>query len=306
MKELRGSMVALVTPFKNQKVDLNALARLVDFHAKNGTSAVVPCGTTGESPTLSHKEHQDVIRATVEAADGRLLVIAGTGSNCTDEAVTLTRFAKKAGADACLSVVPYYNKPTQEGLIRHFTAIAVKGSLPVVLYNIPGRSGVALLGDSIAKLARIEEIVAIKEATGSMDVASEILTRTDLTVLSGDDSLTLPLLALGARGVISVVANLVPEDVALMIRLFEEDDLSEARKIHRQLFPLVKALFLETNPIPVKAAMQMLRMDTGEIRLPLCPMSRSNRDVLKRRLKAYLSASTAQGYRKFLGSRRVL
>ena len=287
MTNLRGSFVALVTPFKGGKVDFKALERLVEVQLKSGTSGIVPCGTTGESPTLSHKEHKDVIAAVVEIADGRAPVVAGAGSNSTDEAVELTRFAKKAGCDAVLSVVPYYNKPTQEGLYLHFKKIAEEGRIPVVLYNIPGRCGVGLSSQTIERLSKVPYIVGVKESTGSMDQTSEILGRTSLAVLSGDDSLTLPLLSLGAQGVISVAANIFPAEVSLMVQAFFEGKLRLAQDIHFLMYPAVKALFIETNPIPIKTAMALLGTDTGELRLPLSPMKRENVEVLRRELVSF-------------------
>lgn len=287
MKQLSGSMTALITPFKNGKVDAAALRRQIEDQIKGGTSALIPCGTTGESPTLSHAEHKNVIAITVEAAAGRVPVIAGTGSNSTDEAIELTRFAKKAGAQASLSVVPYYNKPTQKGMYEHFKAIAKSAQLPIVLYNIPGRCGAGLTAGTIAELAKIDLVVAVKEATGSMDMASEIIGRTDLAVLSGDDSLTLPILALGGKGVISVFANLYPAHLSKMVRAFFDGDLDEARKLHYAMLPLCKALFIETNPIPVKTAMRILRRDTGDLRLPLVGMSADNEAALKREVAAF-------------------
>ena len=232
MKNFKGSHVALITPFRKGAVDAAALRKLVDFHVKNGTAGIVPCGTTGESPTLSHEEHKNVIAAVVEAAKGRIPVIAGTGSNSTDEAIRLTAFAKKAGADAVLSVVPYYNKPTQEGMYAHFEAIAKKVSIPMVLYNIPGRCGAGLTPKTVVRLSRVPNIVAIKEATGNMDQTSEILAESKIAVLSGDDSLTLPLIGLGAVGVISVVANLFPRETADLVKNALEGKWEAARKIH--------------------------------------------------------------------------
>ncbi len=293
MKRFKGSYVALITPFRKGEVDYKALQKLVDFHVKNGTSGIVPCGTTGESPTLSHQEHKDVIAATVEAAGKRVPVIAGAGSNSTDEAVSLTAFARKAGADAVLSVVPYYNKPTQDGMFAHFEAIAKKVNIPIVLYNIPGRCGAGLTPKTCARLAKIANIVAVKESTGSMDQTSEIIGESGLEVLSGDDSLTLPLMALGASGVISVAANLFPRETADLVRHVLDGKWDAARKAHYRLYPLVKSLFLETNPIPVKTAMKMLGRDTGEMRLPLTAMSAANAAVLKRELEAF--SKTAKG-----------
>lgn len=291
MKRFKGSYVALITPFNKGKVDSKALQRLVEYQIKNGTSGIVPCGTTGESPTLSHEEHERVIAVTVEAARGRVPVIAGTGSNSTDEAVHLTAFAKKAGANAVLSVVPYYNKPTQDGMYAHFERIAKKVNIPIVLYNIPGRCGAGLTPATIARLAKIPNIVAVKESTGSMDQSSEIILQSGLEVLSGDDSLTLPLLSIGACGVISVVANLFPLETADLVRLALEGRWEAARKIHYRLYPLVKSLFIETNPVPVKTAMKILGRDTGEMRLPLVPMSAPNAEILKRELAAFAKSA---------------
>lgn len=295
---LSGSMTALITPFKKGKVDAAALRRQIEFQIKSGTSALIPCGTTGESPTLSHAEHKNVIAITVEAAAGRVPVIAGTGSNSTDEAIELTRYARKAGAKASLSVVPYYNKPTQRGMYEHFKAIARASGLPIVLYNIPGRCGAGLTAATIADLAKIDLVIAVKEATGNMDMASEIIGRTDLAVLSGDDSLTLPILALGGKGVISVFSNLYPAHVAAMVRAFFDGDLDEARKLHYAMLPLCKALFIETNPIPVKRAMKLVHGDTGDLRLPLVPMEAQNEATLKARVAAFEEYLAPRGGRK--------
>ncbi len=287
MMKFRGAFVALITPFKNGKVDLKALRRLCEFHISSGTTGLVPCGTTGESPTLSHQEHENVIRCVVDTVDGRIPVIAGAGSNSTDEAVSLSRFAKKVGADAVLSVVPYYNKPTQHGMYQHFEMIAKKVDIPVVLYNIPGRCGAGLSPVTVEKLSRIESIVAIKEATGSMDQASEIASLCDIAILSGDDSLTLPLMSLGGQGVISVAANAFPRDVARMIEVFFDGHIGLAQAIHKTLFPLCRAMFLETNPIPIKTAMKILKLDSGELRLPLSQMSESNKAKLRTAIQVY-------------------
>lgn len=298
MMNLSGSMTALITPFKNDKVDAAALRRQIEDQIKGGTSALIPCGTTGESPTLSHAEHKNVIAITVEAAAGRVPVIAGTGSNSTDEAIELTRFAKKVGAKASLSVVPYYNKPTQKGMYEHFKAIAKSAGLPIVLYNIPGRCGAGLTSATIAELSKIDLVVAVKEATGSMDMASEIIGCTNLTVLSGDDSLTLPILALGGKGVISVFANLYPAHLSKMVRAFFDGDIDEARKLHYAMLPLCKALFIETNPIPVKTAMRIVKRDTGDLRMPLTGMEPDNEAALKRAIEAfgrYLAAPRTGG-----------
>jgi 4-hydroxy-tetrahydrodipicolinate synthase len=284
---LRGSMVALVTPFKKNKVDYKVFEQQVDYQIEAGSAALIPCGTTGESPTLTHAEHKEVIRACVRFSAGKVPVIAGAGSNSTEEALNLTRFAKKAGADAVLSVVPYYNKPTQEGLYRHFKTLAVKGGLPIILYNIPGRCGTALTTSTIVRLAELDNIVGIKEATGSMDQATEILIESDITVLSGDDSLTLPLLSLGAKGVISVCANIFPKEVAHMIKAFFQGHLGLAQDLHCRMYPLIKTLFIETNPIPVKAAMRLMGRDTGDLRPPLYEMKKSNALLLKKAIQNF-------------------
>jgi 4-hydroxy-tetrahydrodipicolinate synthase len=280
--------VALVTPFKSGAVDEAALRKLVDFHVESGTDCVSPVGTTGESPTLTHDEHEKVIAVVCEQAAGRIKVVAGTGSNSTTEAIRLTRFAKKSGADAALMVAPYYNKPTQEGFFRHFQAVAQAVDLPIVLYNIPGRTAKNIEPETIARIAEIPTIVAIKESTGSMDQASQILALTDLTVLSGDDSLTLPLLAIGGRGVVSVVGNIIPRDVKSLLTAFRSGDLTAAQQWHRKLFPLCRDMLgLATNPIPIKAAMQMLNRDTGELRLPMTALDSVQMAALKRTLGQY-------------------
>lgn len=280
-----GSIVALATPFKNGKVDEKTLVKLIEMQIAHGTDGIVPTGTTGESPTLSHKEHERVIEITVKAVKGRVPVIAGTGSNSTDEAISLTRFAKKIGADGSLLVTPYYNKPTQEGLYRHYAAIAKAVDLPLVLYNVPGRTSVALSPETVARLSKIPTIVAIKEATGSMDQTSHILSLCDIDVLSGDDSLTLPLMALGAKGVISVIANIVPDKVSAMVDAFFARRFEEAKKLHYEMFMLCRAAFIETNPIPIKTAMGLLGLCSDEVRLPLCPMQPQNHKLLVDALK---------------------
>jgi 4-hydroxy-tetrahydrodipicolinate synthase len=283
-----GLTVALVTPFRDGAVDETALRKLVDFHVESGTDCVSPVGTTGESPTLSHDEHERVIAVVCEQAAGRIKVVAGTGSNSTAEAVRLTRFAKKAGADAALMVAPYYNKPTQEGFYQHFKAVAEAVDLPIVLYNIPGRTAKNMEPETIARIAEIPSVVAIKESTGSMDQASQILALTDLTVLSGDDSLTLPLLAIGGRGVVSVVGNIIPKDVKALLSAFQSGDLAAAQKWHRKLFPLCRDMLgLATNPIPLKAAMRMLRRDSGELRLPMTPLNEAQMVALQKTLVGY-------------------
>jgi len=283
----RGVIVALVTPFRGGEVDFQKLDELVEFHVGQGTDGIVPVGTTGESATLSHDEHDAVVERVVKAARRRVPVIAGAGSNCTAEAVRLTRHAKEAGADGALHVVPYYNKPSQEGLFRHFEAVAREG-LPVVLYNIPGRTGVDMTAQTVERLSKVPGIVGIKEAAGSLDRVSELKQLCPgLVVLSGDDSLTLPMLAVGAEGAISVVANLVPRDVKDMAARFFRGDAAGARKRHLDLLPLTKALFLETNPVPVKTAMAMRGTISEEVRLPLAPMAEANRQALRKAMAAY-------------------
>jgi len=283
-----GAMVALVTPFQDGDIDWRTLDELIDFQLENSIDAIVPVGTTGESPTLSHAEHKKVIERVVKASGGRVPVIAGAGSNSTAEAIELTEFSKKAGADATLQVCPYYNKPTQEGLYQHFKAIAEEVDLPVVLYNIPGRCGAGLTPETVARLAELENIVAIKEATGSLDQASAIAGLCDIIIISGDDSLTLPLASIGGKGVISVVANIVPADVKAMTDLILEGDLVSARQWHKKLFALSKnMLTLATNPIPIKAAMAILGMASEELRLPMVPMEDTKKQILQQTLKDY-------------------
>lgn len=284
-----GSLVALVTPFKNGQVDYDRLAELVEFHVNSGTDGLVPCGTTGESPTLSTKEHKEVIKFVTDKASGRIPVIAGTGSNCTEEAIDMTAFAKDAGADATLQVTPYYNKPSQEGMYQHFKAIADAVDLPIILYNIPGRCVVNMEVETIVRLAAHKNIVGIKEATGKIDQASAIaVSGCGLTILSGDDSLTLPLAAVGAQGVVSVVANIVPADVKKMTDAIAAGDFVEARKWHDKLFKLGSSLLgLATNPVPIKAAMAMLGMCEEELRLPMVPLDDAARVKLKDVLSGY-------------------
>ncbi|KPK33994.1 MAG: 4-hydroxy-tetrahydrodipicolinate synthase [Phycisphaerae bacterium SG8_4] len=283
-----GAMVALITPFQDGEIDFETLDELIEFQLENSIDAIVPVGTTGESPTLSHDEQKKVIDRVIKAVGGDVPVIAGAGSNSTAEAIELTVFAKKVGADATLQVTPYYNKPTQAGFYEHFKAIADSADLPVVLYNIPGRCGAGMTPDTIARLSEIENIVAVKEATGSLDQASEIASRCDITIISGDDSLTLPLASIGGKGVISVVANIVPADVKAMTDLILEGDLTSARQWHRKLFALCKSMLtLATNPIPIKAAMAMLNMAPEELRLPMTPLERDKRAALKQTLEEY-------------------
>jgi len=283
-----GSLVALVTPFVEGKVDFERLRQLTNFQIESGIDGLVPTGTTGESPTLSPEEHKEVIRTVVEEAKGRVPVIAGTGSNSTAEAIELTRYAKDVGADGSLQVVPYYNKPTQEGLYQHFARIALEVNLPVVLYNIPGRCGVGMEAATIVKLAELDNIVAVKEATGQLDQSSEIALNCSLTILSGDDSLTLPIASVGGKGVISVVANIVPNDVKALTDAILDGDFASARQWHKKLFGLSKAMLgLATNPIPIKAAMGMLGLCSDELRLPLVGLSAGKKAQLAGALSDY-------------------
>ncbi|MEK6665889.1 MAG: 4-hydroxy-tetrahydrodipicolinate synthase [candidate division NC10 bacterium] len=285
----QGSLVALVTPFRDGKVDEPKLRELVEFHVGNGTDAIVPCGTTGESPTLSHDEHKRVVEIVIEAARGRVPVVAGTGSNSTTEAIDLTAHARKAGAAGALIVNPYYNKPTQEGLYRHFKAIAEAVDIPILVYNIQSRTAVNVETDTLARLAKIPNIVGVKEASGSLDQMTQVILACgpDFTVLSGDDNLTLPLMAVGGRGVVSVVANIVPRETAEMTHAALEGDWKRARDLFHRLFPLCRAMFIETNPIPVKEAMAMLGMIAPEFRLPLCRLADANRERLKTVLQQF-------------------
>ncbi len=285
----RGAITALVTPFRNGRVDEDAYRELIDWQIRQGVDGIVPCGTTGESATLSHEEHNRVIDIAVDEAKGRVPVIAGTGSNSTAEAIRLTRHAKEAGADGALLITPYYNKPTQEGLYQHYRRVAEETKFPLVLYNVPSRTGVNLLPETVARLAEIPDIVGIKEATGDMRQVSEILERCGdkISVLSGDDFTVLPLLALGGRGVISVVSNVAPADMAELIRAFDRGDLARARELHRRLMPLARAMFFETNPIPVKTALSLMGKIRLELRLPLCEMKPDNRARLEQVLRDY-------------------
>ncbi len=280
----KGAFTALVTPFKNGKVDEDSFRQHVERQIELGIHGLVPCGTTGESATMSHDEHKAVIKMCVEQARGRVPVIAGAGSNNTAEAISLTRFAKEAGADAALHITPYYNKPTQEGLYQHFKAIAQAVSMPIVLYNVPGRTGCSLAASTVARIARdVPEVVGIKEATANMTLASNILEQCgpDFCLLSGDDFTVLPVLSIGARGVISVTSNIVPDKMANLCNAFFAGDLAEARKLHYELEPLNRAMFLESNPIPVKAAMTMLKLFGPELRLPLVPLQPANEAILR-------------------------
>jgi 4-hydroxy-tetrahydrodipicolinate synthase len=282
-----GSLVAIVTPFRQGKIDERALGELIEWQIAKGTNGIVPCGTTGESATLSHDEHNRVIELTVEVVHRRVPVIAGTGSNSTEEAIALTRHAKQAGVDGALLITPYYNKPTQEGLYRHYKAVAEAVDLPLVLYNIPGRTGVNMLPATIARLSAIQTIIGVKEGSGSVQQASDIVQMCGnrLTVLAGDDSLTLPMMAVGGKGVITVTANIMPAEMASLVKAFGEGKVEEARRLHFKLSPLFAALFYETNPIPVKEALGLMGKIDPELRLPLCSMAQDTREKLIRVLK---------------------
>ena len=284
-----GSLVAIVTPFRNGKLDETAFGDLINFQISQGTDGIVPCGTTGESATLTPLEHERVIAFTVEVVNRRVPVIAGTGSNATEEATTFTQHALKAGADAALLITPYYNKPTQEGLFQHYSTIANAVDLPLVLYNIPSRTSVNMLPSTTARLSKIPSIVAIKEGSGSLQQVSDVIQECgdSITVLSGDDPLTLPMMALGAKGVITVTANIVPKDMAAMVNAVLGSRWEEARQLHFKMAPLFKALFYETNPIPVKEALAMMNKIDGEVRLPLTPLSSDNREKLRQALNTY-------------------
>lgn len=280
----KGSIVAIITPMKNDKVDEEALRKLVEFQIENGTDGIVPCGTTGESATLTYEEHCQVIDIVIDQVNGRVPVIAGTGSNSTHETIFLTKHAKKAGADAALIITPYYNKPTQKGMYEHFKAVAEAVDIPIIVYNVPGRTAVNLLPETVIELSKIENIVGVKEASGSLDQATEIILNVDdnFSVLSGEDSLSFPLFCIGAKGVISVATNIVPDMMANMWDAFERGDIKTARDTHLKLFPLFKAIFFETNPIPVKKAAYLMGLAEDEIRLPLVKLSEQNEVKLRK------------------------
>src|SRR3954469_20137863 len=280
-----GAMTAMVTPFRDGKPDEPRLREQIEFQIRSGIDGLVPVGTTGESPTLDFPEHERVIALAVEIARGRVPVIAGTGGNATSEALELHAYAKRAGATACLSVNPYYNKPSPEGLYRHFMTLAEKVDLPIVLYNIPGRTGITMTPQTVARLNHHPNIVAIKEATGSLDMASEIMSLCDITVLSGDDSLTLPLMSIGAKGIISVASNLLPSQIKAMTRLALAGNFAEAANIHRRLFPFIKTLFLDGNPAGIKHAMKVAGLDTGEMRLPLWEASDGTKKLIEEQMR---------------------
>jgi len=282
-----GSHVAIVTPFKDERVDFATLEKLIEWQIASGTDGIIPVGTTGESATLTHDEHHQVLEFTCRIVRNRLKVIAGAGSNATHEAVSLTKAAEKAGADAVLSIVPYYNRPTQEGLYRHFAAVAGCTGLPVVLYNVPSRTGREIEVETVARCAEVRNIRAIKEAGGSLDRASRLAQIRDMELLSGDDSLTLPMMAVGAVGVISVVANVVPGDMSAMVHACLAGRYDEAREIHHKMLPLTNELFRENNPMGVKAALALMGRISPEIRLPLCELRPENQARLAKVLRDY-------------------
>jgi 4-hydroxy-tetrahydrodipicolinate synthase len=285
----KGAIVAIVTPFKKGKVDEASLRKLIEFQIKNGTDGIVPCGTTGESSTLSHEEHDKVIEIAIDAVNKRVPVIAGTGSNSTAEAIRLTRHAYQAGADGALMVAPYYNRPTQEGLYQHYKAVAEAVPIPIIIYNIPGRTGVNINPDTLARLAKIKNIVGVKEASGSIKQMSDVigLCGPNFDVLSGDDLFTLPLMAMGGRGVISVISNVAPADMAGLVDAFAAGDLKKAQALHFKMSGLIDALFLETNPTPVKAALSLMKKISYEVRLPLYKLSDANYEKLKKVMIGY-------------------
>jgi len=285
----KGAIVAIVTPFKNGRVDEEKLRELIEFQIENGTDGIVPCGTTGESPTLSHEEHDRVIEITVDAVKKRVPVIAGTGSNSTAEALRLTEHAREVGADAALMVCPYYNRPTQEGLYQHYKLIAEQVAIPIIIYNIPGRTGVNLLPETMARLAKIPGIVGTKEASGSLKQMHDVikLCGPDFVVLSGDDFFTYPLLCLGGHGIISVISNIVPADMAALVDAFAAGNMAKAKEMHFKMAPLVDSLFIETNPVPVKAALAMMGKIEYEVRLPLAKMSDANYEKLRKNMTNY-------------------
>ena len=284
-----GSFVAIVTPFKNGEVDASALRELIEFHIVNGTNGIVPCGTTGESATLNHAEHEEVIRISVETCKGRIPVLAGTGSNATQEAIELTLRAQKIGANGALLITPYYNKPTQEGLFQHFSAVAKETDIPIILYNVPSRTSINMLPSTVARLSSVNNIVGIKEASGSLVQVSEIidLCGPDFEVISGEDPLTWPILAIGGKGVISVTANLVPNKFAKLVDAARTGDVETAKALHYELLRLNDIMFVETNPIPVKSALALMDRIQNEFRAPLCPPSEESLSQLKTVLKAY-------------------
>jgi len=283
----KGSYVALVTPFENGKVNEEVFRDLIEFHIENGTDGLVPCGCTGEAATLTMEEQKALVDIAVETCNKRIPVVAGTGSNNTREAVELTSYAKKAGCDGALIITPYYNKPTPEGQYRHYAEIAKKVDIPIMLYNVPSRTGISLLPSTVARLAKVDNIVAIKEAAGSVQQVMDILSLCDITVMSGDDAMTLPFMSVGAKGVVSVVANIIPRKVHDLVKSFLDGNIENSRKIHYEILPLCKAMFIETNPIPVKTSASMMGLVREEWRLPLCEMGSDNKAKLEKVLKQF-------------------
>ena len=285
----KGAITAIVTPFKNGQLDEAAYRELIEFQVKSGIHGIVPCGTTGESPTLSHAEHKRVVETCIDQVKKRVVVIAGSGSNNTAEALELTKHAEAAGADAALMITPYYNKPTQEGLYQHYKTVASQTKIPIVVYNVPGRTSVNLLPETVARLAEFPNIVGLKDATGDLKQGCKTLELCGdkITVLSGDDFTTLPLMCMGGMGVISVVSNVVPADMAGMCNAFFKGDLAKARELHYKMWPLIEAMFFETNPTPAKTALKMMGKITGEVRQPLWPMSTANEEKLRGVMQKY-------------------
>jgi len=284
-----GALTAIVTPFKKGEVDFDSLADIVEFQIDQGISGLVPCGTTGESATLSHEEHHRVVEFVVKQTKSRVPVIAGAGSNSTAEAIALTAHAKEVGANAALVITPYYNKPTQEGLYLHFTTVAKEVKIPIVMYNVPGRTGVNMLPPTVARLSKVKNIVAIKEATGDLRQVSDVIEQSekDFIVLSGDDFTTLPLIAVGGTGVISVVSNVTPQDMDEMVKRATAGDWEEARRLHYKIMPVARAMFIETNPVPTKAALGLMGKIDPEVRLPQAPLSSDSMEAVKKALKGY-------------------
>lgn len=286
----KGAIVAIVTPIKDDKIDYESYKKLIDFQLKNKTNGILTCGCTGEPATLSYDEHKEMIKFTVEYVNGRVPVIAGTGSNNTKEAIELSQYAEKVGADGCLLITPYYNKPTQRGLYLHYKEIAKNVSIPIILYNVPSRTGISIAPETVLELSEIKNIVGIKEASGSLDQVSKILSlvkRDDFVVLSGDDSLTLPIISVGGKGVVSVASNVVPYEVSQMVEYALNGDFENAKKLHLKLFPIFKILFIETNPIPVKTILSLMGMISPEWRLPLCGPSEENLEKIKKTIKEF-------------------
>ncbi len=283
----KGSYVALITPFENGKVNEEAFRKLIEFHIENGTDGLVPCGCTGEAATLSMEEQKALMDIAVETCNKRIPVVAGTGSNNTEEAVELTSYAKKAGCDGALVITPYYNKPTPEGQYRHYAEIAKKSDIPIMLYNVPSRTGISMLPSTVARLAKVDNIVAIKEAAGSVQQVMDILSLCDIIVMSGDDSMVLPFMSVGAKGVVSVVANIIPRKVHDLVKNFLDGNIEDSRKIHYEILPLCKAMFMETNPLPVKTSASMMGLVKEEWRLPLCEMQSDNKAKLEKVLREY-------------------